>query len=58
MRDCPLLAGEAYIIRYAVDFICGFENEADARRFKDVLPKRLARFYLTGDCWNQVKQQQ
>ena len=42
----PRLQGEAYIIRYADDFICAFEVESDARRFQDVLPKRLARFSL------------
>ena len=42
----PRLRGEAYIIRYADDFICAFELEDDARRFQDVLPKRLARFSL------------
>ncbi len=42
----PRLRGEAYIIRYADDFICAFELESDARRFLDVLPKRLARFSL------------
>jgi len=42
----PRLRGEAYIIRYADDFICAFEREDDARRFQDVLPKRLARFSL------------
>jgi RNA-directed DNA polymerase len=42
----PRLAGEAYLIRYADDFICGFEHESDARRFQKVLRKRLARFSL------------
>jgi RNA-directed DNA polymerase len=42
----PRLQGEAYIIRYADDFICAFELESDARRFQAVLPKRLARFSL------------
>jgi group II intron reverse transcriptase/maturase len=42
----PRLRGEAYIIRYADDFIAAFELESDARRFQDVLPKRLARFSL------------
>jgi RNA-directed DNA polymerase len=42
----PRLQGEAYIIRYADDFICAFELESDARRFQTVLPKRLARFSL------------
>lgn len=42
----PRLRGEAYIIRYADDFICAFEREDDALRFSAVLPKRLARFSL------------
>ena len=42
----PRLAGEAYIIRYADDFICAFELESDARRFQEVLSKRLARYLL------------
>ena len=42
----PRLRGEAYIIRYADDFICAFEREEDALRFQSVLPKRLARFSL------------
>ena len=42
----PRLQGEAYLIRYADDFICAFELETDARRFLTVLPKRLARFSL------------
>ena len=42
----PRLRGEAYLIRYADDFICAFELESDARRFQSVLPKRLARYSL------------
>lgn len=46
-RDvCPRLRGEAYLVRYADDFICAFQYESDARRFQSVLPKRLARFSL------------
>lgn len=43
----PRLAGEAYLIRFADDFICCFELESDARRYQTVLPKRLARFSLS-----------
>ena len=43
----PRLHGEAYLIRYADDFICCFELESDARRYQSVLPKRLARFSLS-----------
>jgi hypothetical protein len=42
----PRLQGEAYIIRYADDFICAFERERDAERFREVLSKRLTRFSL------------
>ena len=42
----PRLRGEAYLIRYADDFICAFQYESDARRFQAVLRKRLARFSL------------
>jgi group II intron reverse transcriptase/maturase len=42
----PRLEGEAYIIRYADDFICTFELEEDAKRFQEVLAKRLGRYSL------------
>ena len=42
----PRLAGEAHIVRYADDFICAFELERDARRFQEVLAKRLGRYSL------------
>jgi RNA-directed DNA polymerase len=42
----PRLQGEAYLIRYADDFICAFELGSDARRFQEVLRKRLARYSL------------
>jgi RNA-directed DNA polymerase len=43
----PRLRGEAYLIRFADDFICCFENESDARAYQSVLPKRLDRFSLS-----------
>ena len=43
----PRMRGEAYLIRYADDFIVGFELESDAVRYQTVLPKRLARFSLS-----------
>ena len=43
----PRLRGEAYLIRFADDFICCFELESDARRYQAVLPKRLDRFSLS-----------
>jgi group II intron reverse transcriptase/maturase len=39
--------GEACLVRYADDFVCGFEYERDAERFYSVLGKRLAKFGLT-----------
>lgn len=42
----PRLAGQAYIVRYADDFICTFELEGDAKRFQEVLTKRLGRYSL------------
>ncbi len=41
------MGGEAYLIRFADDFICCFECESDARRYQSVLPKRLARYSLS-----------
>jgi len=43
----PRLQGEAYLIRFADDFICCFERESDARAYQSVLPKRLARYSLS-----------
>ena len=37
----PRLQGEAYLTRYADDFICAFECETDARRFQELLVQRL-----------------
>lgn len=42
----PRLSSEATIIRYADDFICTFERESDAKRFREVLGKRLGRYSL------------
>ncbi len=42
----PRLRGRATLIRYADDFIIGFEQEQDARRVMAVLGKRLGRFGL------------
>ncbi len=40
-------AGDMIIVRYADDFIVGFEHEADARRFLDEMRVRLAKFALS-----------
>jgi len=42
----PHCHGEAFLIRYADDFVCAFEKEEDAKRFFDVLGKRLGKFGL------------
>lgn len=39
--------GEAYIVRYADDFVCCFQYEDDAYRFYEDLKERLAKFGLT-----------
>jgi group II intron reverse transcriptase/maturase len=41
------MQGRCFLVRYADDFIIGFETEQDARRVMDVLPKRFARFGLS-----------
>jgi RNA-directed DNA polymerase len=38
--------GEACLIRYADDFVCAFEVQADAERFSKVLGQRLEKFGL------------
>jgi RNA-directed DNA polymerase len=39
--------GDMIIVRYADDFIVGFEHEAEARRFLDALHERLGKFDLS-----------
>ena len=39
--------GDMVIVRYADDFVVGFESEADARRFWDTLRVRLQEFALS-----------
>ncbi len=43
----PRLQGKACLVRYADDFVIGFEREDDARRVMEVLGRRLARYKLT-----------
>ncbi len=45
-RRCET-TGDMIIVRYADDFIVGFEHEHDARRFLDVLRERLEEFALS-----------
>jgi group II intron reverse transcriptase/maturase len=43
----PRLVGRAFLVRYADDFVIGFEHEIDARRVLAVLPKRFEKYGLT-----------
>jgi RNA-directed DNA polymerase len=43
----PRLRGEAFLIRYADDFVITFELQDDAERVRGVLGKRMERFGLT-----------
>jgi group II intron reverse transcriptase/maturase len=43
----PRLKGRAFLIRYADDFVIGFEYEEDAVRVREVLPKRFGKYGLT-----------
>ncbi|MBI4632265.1 MAG: group II intron reverse transcriptase/maturase [Deltaproteobacteria bacterium] len=43
----PRMTERCFLVRYADDFIVGFERESDARRFMAVLPKRFERYKLT-----------
>ncbi|MBA7711562.1 hypothetical protein ES703_120528 [subsurface metagenome] len=43
----PRMKGRCFIIRWADDFIIGFEVESDVRRVLAVLPKRFNRFGLS-----------
>lgn len=43
----PRLKGQAFLIRYADDFVMGFACEEDARRVLEVLPKRFGKYGLT-----------
>ena len=42
----PLLTGKSFIVRYADDFVLGFENSKDAERVMEVLPKRFEKYKL------------
>lgn len=43
----PRMKGRVLLVRYADDFVMGFEREEDARRVAEVLPKRFAKYGLT-----------
>jgi len=42
----PRMRGRCFMVRFADDFIIGFEHEWEARKVMDVLPKRFNRFGL------------
>jgi group II intron reverse transcriptase/maturase len=42
----PRMKGRCFIVRYADDFIVGFESKSDAERFMEVLPKRFEKYSL------------
>jgi len=51
------ITGKAGMVRYADDMVFVFENEADARRFYEVLPKRLNKYGLSiNDAKSQILQ--
>jgi RNA-directed DNA polymerase len=41
------LKGRSFMVRFADDFVMGFENREDAERVMRVLPKRFSRYGLT-----------
>jgi hypothetical protein len=43
----PRLKGSVRLIRYADDFIIGFQRQDDAKRVLEVLHKRMAKYGLT-----------
>jgi len=43
----PLLKGKSFIVRWADDFVLGFEDKSEAERVMRVLPKRFAKYELT-----------
>jgi group II intron reverse transcriptase/maturase len=43
----PRMKGEAFVIRYADDFVIGVARADDARRIIEVLPKRMSKYGLT-----------
>jgi group II intron reverse transcriptase/maturase len=48
VRDVvPRLRGQAYLYRYADDFVIVFQHEQDARKVLEVLPKRFGKYGLS-----------
>jgi RNA-directed DNA polymerase len=42
----PRMRGNCFLVRYADDFVIGFQYEEDARRVMEVLPKRFGKYGL------------
>jgi RNA-directed DNA polymerase len=42
----PRMKGKCFIIRYADDFLIGFELDSDAKRVMEILPKRFEKYKL------------
>jgi len=42
----PRMRGNCFLVRFADDFVIGFQYEADARRVMEVLPKRFGKYGL------------
>ena len=42
----PLMSGKSFVVRYADDFVLGFENAVDTERVMKVLAKRFKKFDL------------
>jgi RNA-directed DNA polymerase len=43
----PRLRGDAFLIRYADDFVIGFRDHRDFQRVMEVIPKRFGKYGLT-----------
>lgn len=43
----PCLRGKSFIVRFADDFVLGFESKDDAQRVMEVLPKRFEKYALS-----------
>ena len=42
----PRMRGSCFLVRFADDFVIGFQYEEDARRVMDILPKRFGKYGL------------
>ena len=46
LKNHKMFSGEAYIVRYADDFVILFQYESDAKKMYKALPERMAKFGL------------